>query len=388
MSLSTLVPPSSATIQTSSSSTFVRHSSAAVISSSSNPPTTGGSGLMTVSSAKVNQGSGGGGVQTVSSIPQSQASAAAAATKPESRRGRFEVYPEQALSLSDWTTLPKAPAGFVETTRLQFMKNSSNSRERLNRNDRNNNYDRERSHDRHDRENDRIISSSLSLSRPRVASSASISSVPTNRNKLVTSAHNNIITPQVVPGSLMHTMAPEAAQQYIKQYILALTALNQMRNSVAGLAQGLGLKAGTISGSNLDDDSATLGVLEMAPNQIQTHIASSSTHTIHQSHQHQNQHFDRTQSSSAVLSQSAPIAAPPPQAPTTSSLAQSTSSSSTSTSANITDSERLKAEVERLDRTRRSLLLDKKKLEEDVDEKNKMITILKQKLAKAQLLAK
>jgi hypothetical protein len=107
---------------------------------------------------------------------------------------------------------------------------------------------------------------------------------------------------------------------------------------------------------------------------------------MHQSHQHQNQHFDRTQSSSAVLSQSAPIAAPPPQAPSMSSLAQSTSS--TSTSANLTDSERLKAEVERLDRTRRSLLLDKKKLEEDVDEKNKMITILKQKLAKAQLLAK
>jgi len=328
-----------------------------------------------VSSAKAATGVGSG-----SSSSQPQASIAA--TKPESRRGRFEVYPEQALSLSDWTTLPKAPAGFVEASRTQFVKNTLNtSRDRLNRNDRNTNYDRERSHDRHDRENDRNNSSS----RPRVASSASMSSVSTHRNKsLIASSQSGASTPQVVPGSLLHSMAPEAAQQYVKQYMLALTALNQMRNSVAGLAQGLGLKGGGGGGGggaiNIteEDSSAILGAETSASIHSQGHSSAPS--------QHQQGHTHQTQHNSAVLSQSTTttaIAAAPPLAPTVTSLAPSSASS-----ANQTDAERLKAEVERLDRTRRTLLLDKKKLEEDVDEKNKMITILKQKLAKAQLLAK
>lgn len=323
-----------------------------------------------VASAKAATGVGSG-----SSSSQPQASIAA--TKPESRRGRFEVYPEQALSLSDWTTLPKAPAGFVEASRIQFVKNTLiTSRDRLNRNDRNTNYDRERSHDRHDRENDRNNSSS----RPRVASSASMSSISTHRNKsFIASSQSGASTPQVVPGSLLHSMAPEAAQQYVKQYMLALTALNQMRNSVAGLAQGLGLKGGGgVINITEEDSSASLGTETSAS--IHSHGHSSAPSQHQQGHTHQTQH------NPAVLSQSTTttaIAAAPPLAPTVTSLAPSSASS-----ANQTDAERLKAEVERLDRNRRTLLLDKKKLEEDVDEKNKMITILKQKLAKAQLLAK
>jgi hypothetical protein len=363
-------------IQASSSSSFVRHSSAATVMTSSSSSSNAGSGMQVVSS-KVAGAGGAVGVQSGSSSTLPQASSSVTATKPESRRGRFEVYPEQALSLSDWTTLPKAPAGFVEASRTQFVKNTViQSRDRLNRNDRNANYDRERSHDRHDRENDRIFSSS----RPRVASSASISSVSTNRHKsmLLSSSQSGASTPQVVAGSPLHSMAPEAVQQYVKQYMLALTALNQMKNSVAGLAQGLGLKG--VTNIAEEDSSTGLGVDNSASIHPQGQIASSAPNLQQQAH-----HSERSQSSSAILSQSSTttVAAAPPQAPNSSSLGLSSTSS-----ANLSDAERLKAEVERLDRTRRTLLLDKKKLEEDVDEKNKMITILKQKLAKAQLLAK